>query len=176
MLPVFIVTLGILVVTNWVGIEYGSYPGLWSAVGTTTILAILSVLGALYFFYRKPRARYEVEGVTVEFNDAGYYVPERVFNLFLEQIHQDFGPHIEEDSKKLLSGSTLILEKHKPRSVRGERMGLTWPEKKLSRVWAPYVVDRDTAGYELKLIIMGQVFPGQEEGKDIEWMKERGIV
>lgn len=177
MFPAYILFPIFLGLFIWAVSRDGMTSPVWGFLTISVITLGISIYGSWYHWNRA-YSLYEVNDVTVRIEDPDYYVPPSLFAVFLEEIYAKFRPHIEPSPKRLLAGSNITLTKEMPRDskVVGPKVGITYPGKKSTRVHAPHILNHGGAGYELRLIICHQLFPGRPEGEDIVWMKEKGII
>jgi hypothetical protein len=176
-----VIQLGLLI---WVAVDYGAGRGLLAICSTLGVTLLISGWGTFLNYTRKPMAKYEVGPLTVVQKHLDYYVPPEVFGEFLEFIYaqweqaKDLESPARTNPARFLTNVTLILERNKPRypATGEEKVGLTYHKPRYSRVYAPHVLNYGGAGYELCLHICQALYPGREEGEDIAWMKDQGII
>ena len=153
----------------------GTYIHLASTVAAAAIAA-----WSFYWYASRYHPRYDVLGVTVVFGDTDYFVPKHIMQNFIyTEVIEPFREVAEERGLHpldLIKGVTVMLTPDKPTFLQLVAIGMTWPWKNYSRVWAPHVLNPGAFAYELKLHACHDLFPGRDEGEDIEWMKKKGIL
>jgi len=157
--------------------DFGS--GFWVCLGGTVLSLGLWVWSLYWYYLRCPRAKYSVDNITLLFEDPDFYVPPSIFKeKIIDKVVETFNPHTEDSAAAMLSGAKVRLVKYKPKypGTGEEKFGLTQPAKKITEVYAPYVLNYGTCGYELRLMLCHILFPGRGEGEDIEWMKENKLL
>lgn len=188
-LPFTLIYLGLLGATVWV-LAVNGFEG----KGWYSMLAMDAFAGSLYawalihYYKEKAYVSYKVKGVSVRFMDLDYYVPPKVFGDFLQEILDQFQvvllndkdkkwPHFQ-DAQQLIDGVLLVFEPNMLiHSVyKDKKAGLTYPNDRRSRIYAPHVLDHTTAGYELKLQACHRLFPNRGEAGDLAWLKENNLM
>jgi hypothetical protein len=155
------------------GVLLGFFGGCWA----------FGVWGAIWHGHLHWKPFYEVLGVHVRFDGPEWYVPPEIMQAFLQEIADkwDEAGVVDFPAVQLLEGSHLYLTEERPVDPLGriehERMvGLTYPSKQQSYVYAPYALSHGGAGYELRLQMVHILFPYRSELDDIEWFEENDVL
>lgn len=179
-LPFLLLTL---VVTVGFWSAAAAQGALWVLIAFSLVVGGMGIWGALWFGHFHWRPSYTVMDVTVHFDDPDWYVDPEVMEAFLKEIFAqwDKAEVVDFDSKQLLKGSHLYLQKERPvdplKRVEPERMvGLTYPGRRQSYVYAPYALTHGGAGYELRLQMVHVLLPHQTEEEDIVWMTDKEVI
>lgn len=167
------ISLGFFIYTV---IDGGWYLGTYIFMAVTASFIGITAW-SMYWYIHHYFVRYTVRGITIIFHDEDYFVPQDVMKDFIdENVLEPFSEYHDTPPYELLEGVSVRLTPEKPTWRTIIAVGMTWPLRKHSDVWAPHVLNPGAMGYELKLQSCHQIRGNKSEADDIAWMQERDLV
>lgn len=157
----------------------------WSLWVLVIIPTAFILFRAMQHFYNRKHYDLEVNGVTIKVRSEDVVYTPRQFQEFFE-LQTSRWEGREKEAENALKGVTLRLTQEKPyvpfvneekeEIEWGEKFGATWPDKGYSEIYAPRMFDDGVGGHEIRLHICHMLYGPQPEGKDLEMMREDGII
>lgn len=160
----------------WVVIHNGiAGEGTWAVLGVSALAMCIVLYGLIREYINGPIVT-DVNGLTVVYTSRDYYIPSKVMEPFVEEhTCAPFRPHIEEEPWDLLEGKVVLVEDIDLQWKGIDAWGMTYPWSGYSQVEGPMALHPGVMGWELKLQIMQELFPGSPEKLDIMWLRSKGI-
>jgi hypothetical protein len=175
---------------------YGAYKGFVSEGSLIllglTLITLTLIVQMFIQKYNNAKFSYEVLGVTITFQSPKYYVPKKLMKGLIERsvikpmmdseyMKENF-PRIEE--RDITEGlvAHIVDQRPDPSHPRltsreeNEVVGVTRPYQGVSQIYGPYALKAGATGHELRLQVCANLFPFRPEEKDLEWMREQGII
>lgn len=162
--------------TIFVGVT-ASMIDVWAMLGLTVVPALAICVFGFYWHRKHATFSYEVAGVRVHFAGPEYYVPQDKMESLVLSVQYAWEDQFETNPREFYDGVLLTVVNDKPIFPLdgNEVIGLTYNDRRHSKIWGPYALSRGGAAYELLLHGAEHMWPRTSEGVQIERMKRYGV-
>lgn len=153
---------------------------------TYKVLGVQVVFESEKYFVPKNLMRSLIKNSVIRPFEESPYMNKHYPNVEGEEITKGLTLRIIDDRPKPVGHPKLMLAErdgefvilHEETGERVKIVGATrfYKGEAFSEVYGPYALRGGASGHELRLQVAHKLFPFRIEGRDLEWMREQGII